>query len=119
MRHRVKKIKVRSGKDANRMLMRKLVSNFLIKGSIRTTLKKAKMIRPVVEKLVTKAKENTESGKNYLLKYLGQKKLVSVLLKEIAPRFTARIGGYVRITKSIQRESDGSHVASLKWVDTT
>lgn len=116
MRHRVKKIKVKSGKDANTMLVRKLVSNFLLRGKMETSLKKAKVIRPFLERLVTKAKKDTESNKNYLLKHLGQKKLISILVKEIAPRFSTRTGGYVRIVKLTRRESDGSQVANLEWV---
>lgn len=117
MRHRVKKIKVRSGKDANSMLVRKLVLNFLKKGSIRTTLKKAKLVKPVVERLVDKAKKNNEASRNVILRKLGHKEFIETLLKEIGPRFGTRIGGYVRIVKDQQRGSDGSEMAIVKWID--
>ena len=70
MRHRVKKIKFSKGKDANEMLLKKLLSNFLIQGKITTTQKKAKAVKSGIDRIVSKSKNKTQSNKNYLLSFL-------------------------------------------------
>ena len=116
MRHRVKKIKFRSGRDANRMLVRKLVKNFLTNYRIVTTIKKAKVLKSVIEKLIEKTKVESEANKNYLLKTLADKKLVLRMFKEIGVSLKAKVGGYVRIVRLGARASDRSEMARLEWV---
>lgn len=115
MKHSVKKIKFKSGKDANEMLMRKMASNLIAHGRMVTTEAKAKALRPFIERLVTKAKNQTEADKNYLLRYFPDKKRMTVLLEQIGPAFKDRNGGYVRIVRLNQRDSDGTMMSRIEW----
>lgn len=115
MKHQVKKIKVRRGKDANKMLMFKLAYNFLNKGKIITTVKKGKLAKSYIEKLIEKSKIKTEANKNYLLRFFHNKRLVNFLFDNIGPAFKNIHGGYLRITKIGRRESDGSEMVKLEW----
>jgi len=115
MRHQVKKIKFSLGRDANRMLMRKLASNFFKNNKIETTLEKAKSLKSYLENLIGKAKENNEANKNHLLKYLGNIEVVEMMFKDIGPKLKDKMGGYIRIIKLGARFSDGAEVARLEW----
>lgn len=115
MRHGVKKIKFNFGKDANKALIRKLAVNFLDKGYLQTTLSKAKVLKPHLEKLVTKMKSKSESNKNFLLRYLSDKKIVDDGFERIGPALSKVQGGYVRIIKLGMRGSDGSFMAKVEW----
>ncbi|GAB4219059.1 MAG: 50S ribosomal protein L17 [Candidatus Microgenomates bacterium] len=115
MRHKVKKIKFKYGKDANEMLSRKLAINFLKTSYIETTLIKAKVLKSHLEKLLSKTKVYTKSNNNYLLKYLGNQKLVKDLFKNIGPSLKEINGGYVKISKLDYRDGDGSLMAKVQW----
>ncbi len=115
MWHRIKKIKFRAGKDANKMLVKKLVLNFLERGKITTTLKKTKVLKSVIEKLVEKAKEQSEANKNYLLHYITDKKITKFLFGTVGPTLKKTVGGYVRVVRLGLRDSDGSEQARLEW----
>ncbi|OGK14858.1 50S ribosomal protein L17 [Candidatus Roizmanbacteria bacterium RIFCSPHIGHO2_02_FULL_37_15] len=118
MRHRVKKIKFKLGKDANKMLLRKLAINFISNAKIKTTIKKAKVLKSVIDKLVEKAKTENEANKNYLLHFLGEEELVRKTFKLVGDSLKNRdhAGGYVRIRRLGKRQSDGSEMARLEWV---
>ncbi len=115
MRHRVKKIKFKQGKDATKMMVIKLVVNFLKKGEMITTLKRAKIAKSCIEKLVGKAKIKTEANKNFLLRFIGDKKLINDLFDRIGVAVKDIKGGYVRIIKIGKKDSDGSETARLEW----
>lgn len=117
MRHRVKKIKFKFGKDHNKMMMRKLVINFLRENKITTTLPKAKALKMLLDKLIYRSREKTEANKNLLLKYLGDKKWVKYLFEKVGPAVSNRVGGYVRIVRLLPRESDGAKMARIEWVE--
>jgi len=116
MRHRVKKIKFSSGIDANRALVRKLAVNFFLKGKLTTTLSKAKAIKPVIERLIEKMKIRTEANVNYLKQKLDNKEVIEMAYKDISPIIAKINGGYIRVIKLGQRESDGAEVGRIEWV---
>lgn len=116
MWHGVKKIKFSLGKDANDMLVRKLLNNFLRKGTLTTTLKKAKVLKSQIEKIVEKSKSETEANRNFLMKKLNDPKTISFLFKEVEPVIKNKIGGYVRIVKLGARDSDSAEIARCEWV---
>jgi len=116
MRHRVKKIKFKGGYDATRSLIKKLAYNFLTRGKIKTTLAKAKALKSTIEKLVEKMKEDNEKNRNFFLSYFGGKrKLLPLFFNLIGPVFKDIQGGYVRILKLGQRDSDGAQEALVEW----
>lgn len=114
--HGIKKIKVKSGRDANRMLVKKLLINFLKSGHMVTTEKKAKILKTVIERMVDKAKKNDQASKNVMLSNFTNKKAVSVLVEQVAPEFKDRTGGYVRVIRLNERENDGSQMSRIEWV---
>ncbi len=115
MRHRSKKVKFNFGKDAKDMLVRQLISNFLLKGGMVTTHKKAKVAQSAVERLVTKARQKTESSKNILLKRIAKPSLVSLLQERIVPSAKEKTSGYTRIVKLFFRKTDGAQIVRLEW----
>ncbi|MFA6080911.1 MAG: bL17 family ribosomal protein [Patescibacteria group bacterium] len=116
MRHRVKKIKFSDGIDANRALVRKLAVNFFLQGKLTTTLSKAKAIKPVIERLIEKMKVKTESNVNYLKQKLDSEEVLVIAYRDISPVIAKINGGYIRIIKLGQRESDGAEVGRIEWV---
>ncbi len=115
MRHKVKKIRFGIGQDANSMLLRKLASNFFLRGSITTTHKRAKALKQHLDTLVGKIGEKSEANKNILLKYLGSSDLVDQVFSQVSEASKASRGGYVRIQKLLFRPTDGSGMAKVTW----
>ena len=115
MRHRVNKIKFSKGKDAGKMMVRKLAKNFLTQAKIETTLKRVKVLKPVIERMVDKSKVFTEANKTYLLKLLNDSKLVDKMFNEIGKALKGKIGGYVRIVRLGAIRDDGAEIARLEW----
>lgn len=117
MRHHVNVRKFGREKNARVALIRGLAASLITHGRILTTEAKAKEIRPTVEKMVTKAKNPTLANRRNLLAGLYNNELVvSRLIDELAPLYTERPGGYTRITKLVQRKSDGSPMAVIEFV---
>ncbi len=118
MRHQRKTVKLgRSQAHRDALLANQTVS--LIEHSrIKTTLSKAKAVRPFAEKLVTLGKKNTLHARRTALSYLRHNEAaVGKLFSEVAPRCAKRQGGYTRIIKIGQRNSDAAPMAFLEWVD--
>ncbi len=113
MKHRVKKIKFKKGKDANKMLVKKLLLNFVKRGKIKTTIKRGKVLKAAIDKLMNLAKENK---KNLILKYINNKKLTEFLMNKVVPVFSERKTGFTSIKKIGKRLSDGSEMVILSWI---
>ncbi len=118
MRHQVKTIKLgRSQAHRDAMLANQVVS-LIEHHRIKTTLAKAKAVRPFAEKMVTLGKRGDLHARRLAAGYLGQKVAVQKLFAEIAPRAASRQGGYTRIIKLGPRQSDSAPMAFIEWVDT-
>lgn len=115
MKNRGHKVKFRGGRDANRMLLRKLASNFIQYGKLETTKSKAKAIQPIIEKLVTKTKTNTQSDRVYVLRHVINENDVNILVKQITPQLKSVTSGFTRIVSVGQRITDGAEIAHLSW----
>jgi len=116
MRHLVKKKKLGRNTAQRRALLRNLVTSFLEKERIRTTLAKAKAARPLAEKMITLAKKDTLHAKRQALSFIYKKPVVKKLFEELGPRFSERPGGYTRIVKIGPRAGDGAEMAILELV---
>ena len=100
-----------------RQFIRNLAANLIRHGTVETTEVRAKAIRPVVEKMVTMAKKNTLAARRLLIARLQSVPLVHKLMADIAPRYTTRPGGYLRITKlAATRKRDGTRMARIEFV---
>ena len=118
MRHRVKGKKLSRDTAQRKALLRNLVTSFLEKERIRTTLAKAKATRPVAEKMITLGKKDTLHSRRQALRFIYKKEVVKKLFEEIGPRFSERPGGYTRIIKIGPRQGDGAEMALLEMVGT-
>jgi large subunit ribosomal protein L17 len=118
MRHRLSGKKLGRNSSQRKALLRNLVTSFIEKERIRTTLAKAKATRPVAEKMITLAKTNTLHTKRQALQVIYKKEVVKKLFEDIGPRFTERPGGYTRIIKLGPRAGDGAEMAILELVGT-
>jgi large subunit ribosomal protein L17 len=106
-------------KTAHRMAMFSNAANSLIQNErIRTTLPKAKELRRVVERLVTKGKKGSFHDRRNVFSFLRSNESVSKLFNEIAPRFKDRQGGYTRVLKLADtRMGDAAEMAVIEFVD--
>lgn len=84
---------------------------------IKTTLPKAKELRPIAEKLITKAKNNDLNARRQAMGKLNDKEAVEKLFDIIAPRYMDRPGGYTKIIKLYPRRGDASEMALIKLVE--
>ena len=117
MRHRSKTVKLKRNASHRRALLANLACSLIDHGKIRTTLGKAKALRPVAEKLVTLAKRNDLHSRRLAIAFLHEKEAVKKLFAEVAPLSATRQGGYCRITKLGPRMSDSAPMAIIEWVD--
>jgi large subunit ribosomal protein L17 len=116
MRHLIKKKKLQRNTSQRKALLRSLVTSFLEKERIRTTLAKAKAARPIAEKMITLAKKNTLHTRRLALRFIYKRNVVKKLFDEIGPRFSERPGGYVRIVKTGPRAGDGAEMAVMELI---
>jgi len=117
MRHRRNTTKLKRNTAHRKSLLANLACSLIEHGRIKTTLGKAKALRPVAEKLVTQAKRNDLHSRRLAIAFLRQKDSVTKLFAEIAPAAGDRQGGYCRITKLGQRMTDAAPMAIIEWVD--
>lgn len=99
-------------------LLANLVISLINHSRIKTTLAKAKSVRPLAEQLVTLGKKGSLHHRRLAIAKLGQSEAVSKLFKDIAPKFKERNGGYTRIIKLGPRDSDSAPTAFIEWVET-
>jgi len=117
MRHRSKTAKLKRNASHRKALLSNLACSLIEHGRIKTTLGKAKALRPVAEKLVTLAKRDDLHSRRLAIAFLHQKDTVKKLFAEVAPASKDRQGGYCRITKLGARMSDSAPMAVIEWVD--
>lgn len=108
------------GRDAShRMAMLHNLTNSLFEHEmLKTTLAKAKELRRIAEKLITKAKNNDDvATRRLIFGMLGSKKVVGKLFTQLGPRYKKRPGGYLRILKCGFRAGDNAPLAVVELVD--
>ncbi len=108
----------RFGGDAahQRLMFANLVSSLVAAESIVTTEAKAKALRPVAEKVVTKAKKGGLHRHRQVVAFLGDKEAAAKLFDDIGPRYADRNGGYTRILKLGPRQGDNAPMARIEFV---
>ena len=108
----------RFGGDAahQRLMMANLVASLIAAEAIVTTEAKAKAVRPVAEKMITKAKKGGLHNHRQVVAFLGDKEMAAKLFEEIGPRYEDRPGGYTRILKLGPRHGDNAPMARLELV---
>jgi large subunit ribosomal protein L17 len=117
MRHQKKTVKLGRTAEHRKALLANQVCSLIEHQRIKTTLAKAKAVRPLAEKMVTLGKKGSLHARRTALAVLRQKNAVKKLFGEVAPRSTTRNGGYTRIVKLGRRKSDSAAMAFIEWVD--
>lgn len=117
MKHRIGGKKLSRTKNQRKALFRSLANNLILHEKIETTSAKAKAVKPMVEKLVTRAKENTIHNRRLLIKELASENTASKMLEVIGPKFKERPGGYTKIVKLGARYGDRAPMVSLMFVE--
>ena len=108
----------RFGGDAahQKAMMGNLVASLIAAEGITTTEAKAKALRPIAEKMITKAKKGGLHRHRQLVAYLGDKEMADKLMKDVGPRYVDRPGGYTRILKLGPRHGDNAPMARIELV---
>ncbi|SNT25941.1 large subunit ribosomal protein L17 [Streptosporangium subroseum] len=99
-----------------RLILANLATQLFQHGRIKTTVTKAKRLRPLAERLITKAKKGDMHNRRQVLTVVRDKSVVHHLFTEIAPTFAERPGGYTRITKIGLRKGDAAPMAVIELV---
>ena len=103
-------------------MMANLCASLFAAEAITTTEAKAKALRPIAEKLITKAKKAQDEGPMQVHRirqiqgYLGDKEMTHKLVSDVAPRYADRNGGYLRILKLGPRQGDNAPMARIELV---
>jgi large subunit ribosomal protein L17 len=106
------------GGDAahQRLMMANLAASLIAAEAITTTEAKAKALRPIAEKLITKARKGGLHSHRQIVSYLGDKEMAQKLIEVVAPRYAERPGGYTRILKLGPRHGDNAPMARIELV---
>jgi large subunit ribosomal protein L17 len=113
----------RSGKKLGRdsahrkALYSNLAGSLIEHGRIKTTVAKAKAVKPIAEKMITLGRRGDLAARRQALAYLRSNDVVHMLFADVAPRFADRPGGYTRIVKVGPRAGDSAEMAYLEFVD--
>lgn len=99
-----------------RLLMANLVASLIAAEGIVTTEAKAKALRPVAEKIITKARKGGLHNHRQILSYLGDQEITAKLMEDVGPRYADRPGGYLRILKLGPRHGDNAPMARIELV---
>ncbi|MDP2830589.1 MAG: 50S ribosomal protein L17 [bacterium] len=116
MRHGVKGKILGRKKEPREMMLRNLASSVLIYEKVKTTVTKAKTVKPLVEKMITLAKKGDLTARRRLIEILPQKIAVKKAMEVLGQRYKDRKGGYARITKLGIRQGDGAEMAVIELV---
>ena len=97
-------------------MMANLVASLIAAEGITTTEAKAKAMRPIAEKMITKAKKGGVHNHRQVMKFLGDREMATKLFDEVGPRYVDRPGGYTRIMKLGPRTGDNAPMARIELV---
>ena len=117
MRHGIKGRKLNRTKSHRRALFANMAASLLKHEQIKTTLPKAREIRPIVEKLITLGKRGDLHARRQALSFLYDEEVVKKLFAVLGDRYKERQGGYTRIIKAGNRFGDNAPVAIIELVD--
>ncbi|MBU6370544.1 MAG: 50S ribosomal protein L17 [Patescibacteria group bacterium] len=115
MLHRNKNKQFGRKRNVRNALVRTLAVSLIRDGHMKTTETKAKAIRSVVEKLVTKGKSGTLAAQRLIASTVGAR-MAAKVVKEISPKYKDRAGGYTRVVKLGRRLSDGASMAEIAFI---
>ena len=117
LRHKISGRQFGRASGPRKAMFRIMVTDLLRHGQIKTTVAKAKAIRPLTEKMVTLGKGGTLHDRRQAASFITDKSVVKAVFDDIAPRFQERNGGYTRITRLGVRPGDAAEMALIELID--
>lgn len=117
MRHRIAGKKLSRHRAHRKALFKNLINSLISHGEIKTTESKAKAVRRLVDRLITRGKSGTLHARRLIAAFLQNKKVVNKIVDEIAPVFKKRPGGYTRMTRLGRRRGDKAMMVKLELVE--
>lgn len=117
MRHKLKGRKLNRTSSHRMAMFANMATSLIMNEQIKTTVSKAKELRPFVEVLVTKAKKSTIAVRREIISKIKDKEAAEKLISVLANRYKERAGGYTRIVKAGFRYGDAAPVAYIEFVD--
>lgn len=115
MKHRSNKKILSRKKSARIALIKQLACSLIFYENIKTTEAKAKALRPIVEKLISRGKINNLTTRRQLLNYLKNEKAVKKILEVLSPRYQTKKGGYLKIIKMPKTKINSVKIAIVKF----
>lgn len=97
--------------------VRNLASALILYEKISTTETKAKSVKPVVEKIITRAKDDTLTNRRYIFSFLPQKEAAKKVFEELSKKYKTRPGGYTRIVKIGLRKGDSAKIVEISLIE--
>lgn len=117
MRHKIKGRKLNVTSSHRKAMLANMAVSLVTHEQIKTILPKAKELRPYIEVLVTKAKDNNLAARRNILSKIKDKKAIEKLIDVLGVRYKDRAGGYTRIVKAGFRYGDFAPIAYIEFVD--
>tara|TARA_B110001454_G_scaffold51349_1_gene50298 strand:- start:7491 stop:7898 length:408 start_codon:yes stop_codon:yes gene_type:complete len=117
MKHKISQNKLSRGSSQRKALLRNLVTDTIKHGKITTTKARAKAARPLVEKMITIAKNKDFNSIRKVSEFILDKKVIDHLFDNVSVKFNERNGGYSRIVSLGTRQGDNAEIAILELVD--
>lgn len=117
MRHGMSGRKLNRTSSHRKAMFDNLAAALIKHEQIKTTLPKAKELKPIVDKLITLGKRGDLHARRQVISMLGDSKLAAKLFDTLAPRYAARAGGYTRVLKAGFRYGDDAAMALIELVD--
>lgn len=117
MRHKMSGRKLNRTSSHRKAMFKNMATALIKHEQIRTTLPKAKDLRPIVEKLITLGKKGDLAARRLLISRLGDETMAKKVFDVLAPRYDGRPGGYIRVMKAGFRYGDNAPMAIIEFVD--
>lgn len=117
MRHRVVGKKLSRNLKQRKALFKNLINALVLRGTIKTTESKAKVVRRLAEKVISRGRENTLHARRLIAAFLQNKKAVNRIVDELGPLFKKRPGGFTRAVRLGERRGDGAMMVRLELVE--
>jgi large subunit ribosomal protein L17 len=117
VRHRKAGFKLSRNHHQRQALFKNLIRSLIISERLNTTTAKAKAIKPLVDKLMTKAKSGTLAARREVSEFLTDKVTVTKLFDDLAVRVKTRTSGFTRIQRSFRRLGDDTQMVKIEFVD--
>lgn len=116
MRHRKNKVTLDRTKGQRELLLRVLAESVVLHEGVNTTEAKARAVKPLVERMITRGKVNSVVARRYLMKFFTKEAPVKKILDVLGPKYQERPGGYTRIVKLGQRKGDAASIVRIELV---